>query len=452
MVVRTVKQMNIEYKSRYSEEQVQGLLAEYAATKDMGLRDSLVLQYKSLVESIGRRFTGSGEPLEDLAQEGFIGLITAADLYDASKGVKFSTYATHFIIGQIKHALRDRGKIIKEPAWLQELNHRLTRVVDSLYQELGRVPTDAEIADVMHVSEEMVADLLTTREVFKVSSLDADSDDPDFQGNDVENVKDDRYTTFQLPVEDKIVLETAVTKLKIVEQKVIQDFYYTGLTQTEIAKKLGISCNYVSHILRSGTKKLRRILTTDELMEIQMQLALTNRRTDAMELRTDISVVDLLTGLYNREYMENRLSEETIRASREKTELAYVSIKLFGLEDYGNQFGSLCQDDLACSLAQTVKDHIRRCDIAGRIGDWEFSLILPHTGETAQIVCDRVGDALCMLRDEMAVGRHRMDFTVWVGYSVYPSPAANARELIKRASSDAERVDQVKNSRLSKVA
>lgn len=97
---------------RLSEEQINKLLAKYTATKDTKIRDKVVLQYKNLVESIARRFSGSGEPLEDLIQEGYIGLITATDLYDAKKGVKFSTYATHFIIGQIKHALRDRGKII----------------------------------------------------------------------------------------------------------------------------------------------------------------------------------------------------------------------------------------------------------------------------------------------------------------------------------------------------
>ncbi|HEY3298495.1 MAG TPA: sigma-70 family RNA polymerase sigma factor, partial [Armatimonadota bacterium] len=210
-----------------SDSEMQALLSAYATSKDVGVRDKIVLQYQNLVESISRRFVGSGEPLEDLAQEGYIGLITAADLYDSNKGVKFSTYATHFIIGQIKHSLRDRGKIIKEPAWLQELNHRLTRVIDSLSQELGRQPKESEIAKVMHVPEETVRELLTTREIFKVSSLDLDPDDAGHQRSEMEQIKDDRYVAFQLPVEDKIVLETAVNKLKIVEQKVIQDFYYT---------------------------------------------------------------------------------------------------------------------------------------------------------------------------------------------------------------------------------
>jgi RNA polymerase sigma-B factor len=278
--------MKSDSEVRLTEEQIQGILARHLATRDVKLRDQIVLQYKQLVESIARRFAGSGESIDDLVQEGYIGLLTATDLYDVGKGVKFSTYATHFIIGQIKHALRDKGKIIKEPAWLQELNSRMTRIIEGLSQELGRQPTCVEIGREMHLPEETVAELLTTREVFKVTSLDSEQDESSTSGSEIDKVSDDKCTTFQLPVEDKIVLEMGMNKLKLIEQKVIQEFYYTGLSQTEIAKKLGISCNYVSHILRNGTKKLRRILTTDEIREVQMQLQLASRRSDAALAKT----------------------------------------------------------------------------------------------------------------------------------------------------------------------
>lgn len=428
--------MNVDSRTRLSEIEIQTLIARYASTKEVEYRDKIVLQFRGLVESISRRFAGSGEPHEDLAQEGFIGLISAADLYDVGKGVKFSTYATHFIIGQIKHALRDRGKIIKEPAWLQELNHRLTRVIDALSQELGRHPSETEIAKVMHVPEEMVNELLTTREVFKVSSLDVDPDDSGMYGSEIDNISDEKCSSFQLPVEDKVVLETAMNKLKILEQKVIQDFYYTGLTQTEIAKKLGISCNYVSHILRSGTKKLRRILTTDELSEIQMQLQLANRRTDTLGLFVDGSVVDPLTGLYNLEYIQNRLHEEVLRASREKSHASYVVAKFVGLDNFGAKYGTMRQDDFICSLGRAIKDSTRRCDIVGRVGTWEFSLILPYTGEGVSVVKDRIGESLLRVRDDFMGSRSSMDCELWIGLSVYPTLSLTAKGLIESADSD----------------
>jgi RNA polymerase sigma-B factor len=427
-------------KRKLTDNQVQRLIAEYSSTKDVKVKEKIVLQYKNLVESIARRFAGSGEPLEDLVQEGYIGLVTAADLYDSDKGVKFSTYATHFIIGQIKHSLRDRGKIIKEPAWLQELNHRMTRVIDSLYQELNRVPTEAEIAQIMHVPEEMVVELLTTREVFKVASLDSEQDDSSqSSGPEVDRVKDDKCDMFQLPVEDKIVLETAVNKLKIIEQKVIQEFYYTGLTQTEIAKKLGISCNYVSHILRSGTKKLRRILTTEELMEVQMQLQLASRRAEAIAAEVDATVIDNLTGLYNRSYMEERLQEELTRAARGKEEVAFAMVSITGLEEIGRKLGTMRRDDAICEFGRMLRDNVRRCDIVGRMDEWEFALILNHTGAQASVVCERVGKAMRKLY--LDIGVLSAEFECRMAFSVYPADASGAREMIDIARARTASID-----------
>lgn len=417
-------------KKKLTDYKVQQLIAEYSATKDARLKEKIVLQYKNLVESIARRFAGSGEPIEDLIQEGYIGLITAADLYDSEKGVKFSTYATHFIIGQIKHSLRDRGKIIKEPAWLQELNHRMTKVIDSLYQELNRIPTEAEIAQIMHVPEDMIAELLTTREIFKVSSLDSEQDDSNqSSGSEVDRLKDEKCDVFQLPLEDKIVLETAVNKLKIVEQKVIQEFYYTGLTQTEIAKKLGISCNYVSHILRSGTKKLRRILTTDELMEVQMQLQLASRRAEAIAAEIDASVIDNLTGLYNRSYMRERLQEELTRGARAKNELAFAIVRVSGLEEISRKYGTMRRDDAICQFGRLLRDNVRRCDIVGRMDDWEFGLILNHTGMQASVVCERVQKAM----RQLIVDTGTMTFECRMSFSVYPADSSSAKQLIELA-------------------
>ncbi len=271
---------------KLSEEEIQDRLAQYSEDADPKVRDEVVLQYANLVESIGRRFVGACEPLEDLIQEGYIGLIASVDKYDGDKGVKFSTYATHFIIGQIKHYLRDRGKIIKEPAWLQELNQRMSRVIESLNQKLGRQPTEKEIGEVMQMPEANVADLLTTREVFKVSSLDGDKDD-NTASHDSEKIPDQKLVTFQLPIEDKIVLETALDNLKSIEQQVIAEHFYRGLNQTEIAKQLGISCNYVSHILRNGTKKLKKILMTEEIRDSQMQRTLVSKRLSAARPPTD---------------------------------------------------------------------------------------------------------------------------------------------------------------------
>ncbi|HUV04562.1 MAG TPA: sigma-70 family RNA polymerase sigma factor [Armatimonadota bacterium] len=431
--------MKTELEAKLTEEQVHGLLVGYLSTRDIQVRDKVVLQYKPLVESIARRFVGSGEPLEDLVQEGYIGLITATDLYDAAKGVKFSTYATHFIIGQIKHALRDRGKIIKEPAWLQELNHRMARVTESLSHDFGRQPTNEEIGRVMHLPEDTVAEILTTREIFKVASLDCDQEETSGVRVDLEKVKDDKYTTFQLPVEDKIVLEMAMNKLKLIEQKVIQEFYFNGLNQTEIAKRLGISCNYVSHILRSGTRKLRRILTTEEIREVQMQLQLASRRPEGRSADMEDSVIDNLTGLYTARYLEGRLAEELTRAARGKGEVAFAIVAIDGLDELGARCGAMQRDDALCSLAELVKRTVRRCDIAGRLGDREFGLVLSHANGKTDLICDRVRNAIGKAASTISGPGSATILKARVGYAIYPLDGMNAAELINAARTALDR-------------
>lgn len=431
--------MQSERKNKLTEEGVQELLANYSRTGDIKSRDKIVLQYNNLVESIARRFVGACEPVEDLVQEGFIGLITAVDLYDPSKGVKFSTYATHFVIGQIKHYLRDKGKIIKEPAWLQELNQRMSRVIDSLSQQNGRPPTESEVAAVMGLPEETVTDILTTREVFKVSSLDSglERDDGTAYPVDPEKIKDQKCTAFQLPMEDKIVLETAMDRLKSIEQQVIQEFFYADLNQTEIARKLGISCNYVSHILRNSTKKLKKILMTDEIRDSQIQVAqLTKRLQDQTRTFEQFTVIDQLTGTYNNRYFSDRLSEEVSRAYRHHHPVSIVLARITLPDSVGKLARLVRTDDVIQQAADRLRGTVRKGDVVARVDDCVFGLILPHTGQHASVVAERVRK---LLGDEPFVfpsASESVQADVEVVWAAYPDHGASSRDLLAQVSGD----------------
>jgi RNA polymerase sigma factor (sigma-70 family) len=125
------------------------------------LRDHLVLLHAPLVEHCARNFAASGEPVEDLVQEGYVGLIKAVDRFDPDKGVRFSTYACHLINGEIRHYLRDLGRLIHEPGWHFELRQRIARVNDQLTQQLSRPPEPEEIA------KSLIIEPCTVREVLK---------------------------------------------------------------------------------------------------------------------------------------------------------------------------------------------------------------------------------------------------------------------------------------------
>ncbi|HLH79570.1 MAG TPA: sigma-70 family RNA polymerase sigma factor [Chthonomonas sp.] len=377
---------------RYSEEEILELLETYRQQQDLRLRDRIVLNYTNLVESIARRFSGASEPTEDLAQEGYIGLITAIELYDPKKNVKFSTYATHFIIGQIKHYLRDRGKIIKEPAWLQELNLRLNRISEALTQQLGRTPTYGEIAEKMGMREEEVAELMTTREVFRVTSIDGFRENEDGSPHGYGERQDivDQAVAFQLPIEDRIMLETAMKKLKALEQQVLVEFYFKDLNQTEIAQKLGISCNYVSHLIRNSTRKLRKILTTEDPRTTQLQLAQLRQEFDMALCEDPSLIVDPLTKLYNRRYFDMRLQEELNRARRINSEVAVILLRMEGLEAFTHYHGTLWGDEAVQLSAQRLRQTVRRSDIVTRYASDTFAVILPYTGSTANAVLQRI--------------------------------------------------------------
>ena len=122
------------------------LLRRYHEEGDLAAREQLIEQYMSLVRSLARRYSYRGEQLDDLVQIGAIGLIKAIDRFDLDRGVELTTYATPNIIGEIKRHFRDKGWSVRVPRGLQELNVKLSKLIEELTVELGRSPTIPELA------------------------------------------------------------------------------------------------------------------------------------------------------------------------------------------------------------------------------------------------------------------------------------------------------------------
>lgn len=419
-----------------SNEQVARWIAEYVRRRDLAgtdagrgrgsdlpvheLKARIAHHYSHLVESVARRFHSSGEPFEDLVQEGFLGLLSALEHYDHVKGVKFSTYATHFVAGSIRHCLRDRGKIIKEPAWLHDLHGKISRTSDQLTQTLGRAPHPGEIAQVLNLAEESVEEILATRQVFQVAAFASASDGENGESMaglvDPDKIRSDKPQTLRLPIEDRIVLEETASKLKKLEQDVLYEFFYKDLNQTEIARKFGISCNYVSHILKNSTKKLRKMMGEVDVRE---------RMNDG----DAVSVVDRATSLYTQAHTLARFDEEISRASRAATSVAALVIRLDGLLPLAGHK----RDEVLTQLGEAVKKGIRRRDIAGRFEEDSLLVILPQTGQQAQVVADRLEDVL------LAAGAAlHQKFFPRIGMAVFPEQGRAARELLQIARADAQ--------------
>ena len=221
-------------------------------------RERLVEQHIGLVEFLARRFRNRGEPVEDLIQVGTIGLLKAIERFDLDREVEFSTYATPTIVGELKRHFRDKGWAVRVPRRLQELHLELTKTVGNLAHDLGRSPTVEEIAKAAGITEEEVLEGLEIAQAYNFTSLDAPIDSEDGSTSFAEQLGGEDEQLENLEYRASLAPEMA--KLPEREQKIVYLRFYKGLTQSEIADKLGISQMHVSRLLTRTLGQLREAL------------------------------------------------------------------------------------------------------------------------------------------------------------------------------------------------
>jgi len=239
-----------------SEKLDQYLLRRYHLHGDRRARDQLITMYLPLVRSLARRYSSRGEHFDDLVQVGSIGLIKAIDRFDLSRGVELTTYATPNIIGEIKRYFRDKGWSVRVPRGLQELNIRLNKVIDELVPKLQRSPTINEIAEAAGATPEEVLEALETSQAYNSVSLQAS---PNGEGDDETGLIDYMGTEEEAydTMEDRTMLAPGFAKLDARERYILHLRFFEGLTQSQIAARVGISQMHVSRLIRRALEKLR---------------------------------------------------------------------------------------------------------------------------------------------------------------------------------------------------
>jgi RNA polymerase sigma-B factor len=225
------------------------------------VREQLVHEHLALVEYLARRFTGRGEPLDDLVQVATIGLMKAIDRFDTERGVEFSTYATPTIVGEIKRHFRDKGWAVRVPRRLQELKLALTRATADLSQSLGRSPTVAELAGHLALSEEEVLEGLESAHAYSTVSLD--SPEGDDEGAAVADTLGSVDAALE-SVEHRASLKPLLEALPPREKRILLLRFFGGMTQSQIAAELGISQMHVSRLLARTLAQLREGLLTED--------------------------------------------------------------------------------------------------------------------------------------------------------------------------------------------
>lgn len=250
---------------RWDKQKTAELFKELHEKDNRDARDELIRMYMNLVEYLARQFRNRGESYEDLVQVGMIGLIKAIDRFDPGRAVEFTTYATPTIVGEIKRHFRDKGWAVRIPRRLQELNLKLNENVNMLTQKFERSPTIQELADHLGVTTEEVIEAMETGQAYSFVSLDGVSggDDDDEGSVSLLDYVGQEDRGFE-KLNRQFSLQPAYRKLDDREKQILHYRFYKGLTQTEIAKKMGISQMHVSRLLRRALSILRSNISEEE--------------------------------------------------------------------------------------------------------------------------------------------------------------------------------------------
>lgn len=235
-----------------SNEQVRELILK-SQQGDKAARDLLVEKNVRLVWSVVQRFLNRGYDPEDLFQIGSIGLIKSIDKFDLSYEVRFSTYAVPMIIGEIQRFIRDDGTI-KVSRSIKELGNKIRVTKEKLTKQLNRSPTVQEVADVLEIAPEEVAQ---AQEAVKYphsihETVYENGGEPITL---LDQIADDDKQWF-----DKLTLEDAIRSLTERERLIVYLRYYRDQTQSEVAKRLGISQVQVSRLEKQILEEMKDLM------------------------------------------------------------------------------------------------------------------------------------------------------------------------------------------------
>ena len=218
-------------------------------------REDLINGNLKLVLSIIKKFNNKVDNLDDLFQVGCLGLVKAIDNFDTSYDVKLSTYACPMIIGEIKRYLRDNSSL-RISRSIKDIAYKTLRLKEEMMDSNGNEPSNAEVADILGVTEfEVTQALDSLREpVSMYEPIYNDGGDTIYLFDQVANKKEDYDLDYKLAV------DKAFNNLKERERQVLNERFIIGKTQMELANELGISQAQISRIEKNSIAKIKKLI------------------------------------------------------------------------------------------------------------------------------------------------------------------------------------------------
>ncbi len=242
------------------EDEIVQKLETFARTRDPELKREVASAYRGLVIYLARGFAQRGEPLEDLIQQGFVGLLKAIDRFDPERGVKFTTYATPTVTGEIRRYFRDKGWDVQVPRRLKEMHLKVRRAREDLTAANSESPTLKEIAE--HIREDVaqVEDAVQVQHAYNSYSLEErigndDGGTPTTLGDLIGD--EERGYDRAINHQD---IERAMQTLPERQRFILEWRFFGGLTQREVGARLGISQMHVSRLERRALESMKSVL------------------------------------------------------------------------------------------------------------------------------------------------------------------------------------------------
>jgi RNA polymerase sigma-B factor len=236
------------------------LLRRYRVGRSPETLDRVVRTNQRLLHHILKRFSYADEPYEDLLQVANVGLIKAAQNFDPTRGVQFSTYATAYVDGEVRHHLRDT-LLLRQPRWLRRLYAQIQEAVMTLGHELGRPPTTAEIAKAANITEDGVLEVMALYSRIDLHSWSEPRDGEEVNAElDASRIHSLHAESFALPIEDRIALDAALGRLNDFQRRLIELLFYREFTQREVAEALGVTTKKVSRELGKTLVRLKELM------------------------------------------------------------------------------------------------------------------------------------------------------------------------------------------------
>ncbi len=229
------------------------LFKQYKESGDVALRNRIAEHYLYIADILAKKFVGRGVEYDDLKQVASYALLRGIDRFDPDMGMQFTTFITPTITGEIKNYFRDKSRVIKLPRRLSETHGAVKRFAAEYEAKEGTKPSAKAIANALKLTEEEVVEAL---EIGGTLSLDGMAQNEDGEDRSLHSLiadGEDGYEEF----ETKEALLSAMKDFSPTEKLLIKLRYTDSLSQSETAKRLGVSQMFVSRMERKLLARLK---------------------------------------------------------------------------------------------------------------------------------------------------------------------------------------------------